>query len=88
MAVRPPIPELMEFLSVYDKDVVNLALATRRLVLAQGPKGSEKNLAGFGISGPAYHDQEPAGFESSLFAAFYSHGDTGGPCSGGSKQHL
>jgi hypothetical protein len=33
MPVRPPIPELLKFLSAYDKPVIALAIALRKKVL-------------------------------------------------------
>jgi hypothetical protein len=41
MAVREPIPELLEFLSVYDDKIVKLALAVRRSVLTESPDATE-----------------------------------------------
>jgi hypothetical protein len=41
MTVRRPLPALLQFLSVYDKRVVNLALAARRFVLSEAPKATE-----------------------------------------------
>ena len=41
MAVRAPIPELLEFLSVYDDKIVDLALAVRRFVLTETPRATE-----------------------------------------------
>jgi hypothetical protein len=41
MPVRPPIPELLEFLSAYDKPVVALALALRKKVLTAAPLATE-----------------------------------------------
>jgi hypothetical protein len=37
MPVRPPIPELLKFLSAYDKPVVALACALRKKVLTAAP---------------------------------------------------
>ena len=41
MAVRAPIPELLEFLSAYDDRIVALALTVRRFVLTETPRGTE-----------------------------------------------
>jgi hypothetical protein len=41
MTVRPPIPELLKFLSAYDKPVVALALALRKKVLTAAPMATE-----------------------------------------------
>jgi hypothetical protein len=41
MGVRPPIPELLEFLSAYDEQIVKLALAVRRFVLSESPRATE-----------------------------------------------
>ncbi len=41
MAVRKPIPELLKFLSAYDKSIVELALAVRREVLTAAPDATE-----------------------------------------------
>ncbi len=41
MPVRPPIPELLKFLSAYDKPVVALALALRKKVLTAAPMATE-----------------------------------------------
>ena len=41
MAVRPPIPELLKFLSPYDKEVIALALKTRAMVLGEAPAATE-----------------------------------------------
>jgi Domain of unknown function (DU1801) len=41
MAVRPPIPELLKFLSAYDKPIVELALAARKKVLTMAPRSTE-----------------------------------------------
>jgi hypothetical protein len=41
MAVRKPIPELLKFLSAYDKRIVELALAVRRAVLTASPDATE-----------------------------------------------
>ena len=41
MAERKPIPELLKFLSVYDKRIVDLALAVRREVLTAAPDATE-----------------------------------------------
>jgi hypothetical protein len=41
MPVRPPIPELLRFLSAYDKPVVALALALRKKVLIAAPMATE-----------------------------------------------
>jgi hypothetical protein len=41
MLVRPPIPELLKFLSAYDKPVVALALALRKKVLTAAPLATE-----------------------------------------------
>ena len=41
MAVRPPIPELLKFLSPYDKEVIALALKTRAMVLKEAPDATE-----------------------------------------------
>jgi hypothetical protein len=39
--MRPPLPELLEFLSAYDAPVVKLALAVRKAVLAEAPNAME-----------------------------------------------
>jgi hypothetical protein len=39
--VRPPIPELLKFLSAYDEPVAALALALRKMVLTTAPKATE-----------------------------------------------
>jgi hypothetical protein len=39
--VRPPISELLEFLSVYDEEILALALAVRRFVLTEAPRATE-----------------------------------------------
>jgi hypothetical protein len=41
MGVRGPLPELLEFLAVYDKKIVVVALAVRRFVLTQNPRATE-----------------------------------------------
>jgi hypothetical protein len=41
MPVRPPIPELLKFLSAYDKPVIALALALRKKVLTAAPMATE-----------------------------------------------
>lgn len=41
MAVRAPIPELLEFLSAYDDRIVALALTVRRFVLTETPRATE-----------------------------------------------
>jgi hypothetical protein len=41
MAVRAPLPELLRFLSAYDRRIVQLALALRRVVLTEIPNASE-----------------------------------------------
>ena len=41
MAVRKPIPELLKFLSAYDKKIVALALEVRRAVLTAAPDATE-----------------------------------------------
>jgi hypothetical protein len=41
MGVRAPIPELLEFLSVYDDKIIELALAVRRFVLTETPRATE-----------------------------------------------
>jgi len=41
MAVRKPIPDLLKFLSAYDKRIVVLALAVRRTVLTAAPDATE-----------------------------------------------
>lgn len=41
MAVRAPIPELLEFLSPYDDRIVALALTVRRFVLTETPRATE-----------------------------------------------
>jgi hypothetical protein len=41
MGVRSPIPELLEFLSVYDEKIVTLALNVRRFVLTESPRATE-----------------------------------------------
>jgi hypothetical protein len=41
MGVRSPIPELLEFLSVYDEKIVALALDVRRFVLTESPRATE-----------------------------------------------
>jgi hypothetical protein len=41
MAVRKPIPELLKFLSAYDKRILNLALEVRRTVLTAAPDATE-----------------------------------------------
>ncbi len=41
MPVRAPIPDLLKFLSAYDKHIVELALAVRRKVLAEAPTATE-----------------------------------------------
>lgn len=41
MGVRSPIPELLEFLSVYDEKIVALALDVRRFVLTETPRATE-----------------------------------------------
>jgi hypothetical protein len=41
MAVRAPIPELLEFLSAYHDRIVALALAVRRMVLTETPRATE-----------------------------------------------
>ena len=56
--VRPPIPEYLRFLAAYDQRVVDLALATRRLVLEEAPDAIELIYdaysavsAGYGFTG-------------------------------------
>ena len=39
--VRPPMPELLQFLSAYDDAIVKLALAVRKKVLTECPKATE-----------------------------------------------
>lgn len=39
--VRRPVPQLIEMLSRYDKRIVELALAVRRIVLEEAPSASE-----------------------------------------------
>jgi hypothetical protein len=41
MAGRAPLPDLLEFLSVYDNHVVELALAVRARVLVEAPAAME-----------------------------------------------
>jgi hypothetical protein len=41
MPVRPPLPDLLKFLSAYDDSIVALALAVRKKVLAACPKATE-----------------------------------------------
>jgi hypothetical protein len=41
MAVRAPIPALLEFLSAYDDRIVALALTVRRFVLTETPRATE-----------------------------------------------
>ena len=41
MAVRSPIPELLQFLSAYDDSIAKLALAVRRFVLTETPGATE-----------------------------------------------
>ncbi len=41
MAVRKPIPELLKFLSVYEKRIVKLALEVRHAVLKAAPDATE-----------------------------------------------
>jgi Domain of unknown function (DU1801) len=41
MAVRKPIPELLKFLSVYDKRIAKLALKARSAVLTAAPDATE-----------------------------------------------
>jgi hypothetical protein len=41
MPVRPPIPELLKFLSAYDKPVIAIALALRKKVLTAAPLATE-----------------------------------------------
>jgi hypothetical protein len=41
MGVRAPLPELLEFLAVYDDRIVALALAVRRFVLTETPRATE-----------------------------------------------
>jgi len=40
--VRPPDPQLLDFLSVYDRPVAVLALALREVVLEEAPNALEK----------------------------------------------
>ena len=39
--MRPPIPELLGFLSPYDQSIVELALAVRALMLEEAPSAIE-----------------------------------------------
>jgi hypothetical protein len=39
--VRAPLPELLEFLAVYDEKIIATALAVRRLVLTETPRATE-----------------------------------------------
>jgi len=41
MAVRKPIPELLKFLSAYEKRIAALALEVRRAVLTAAPDATE-----------------------------------------------
>ena len=41
VAVRAPLPELLEFLSAYDERIVALAVAVRRFVLTETPRATE-----------------------------------------------
>ena len=42
MTLRAPIPDLLKFLSAYDKHIVELALAVRRKVLAEAPTAASR----------------------------------------------
>ena len=41
MRVRAPIPELLQFLAVYDEWIVELALAVRGMLLTEAPRATE-----------------------------------------------
>ena len=41
MSLRPPDPRLLEFLSAYDRSIVDLALALRAMVLEAAPEAVE-----------------------------------------------
>src|SRR5277367_565143 len=54
MGVRSPIPELLEFLSVYEEKIVALALDVRRFVLTESPRATETIYDAYNVVAVGY----------------------------------